>query len=1008
MEEKVLRSFVHEKFPLDLRVQIELISRRRDIRNKEKQQEIIQLLQNNNIGDFVKLGPGTNRYAFKLNGLVIKVATDNDGKIDNLKEFKMAKRLYPYVTKVYEVSENGDLLIAEYIQPFSSYSEMCRYADKIRAILTKLSSMYLIGDVGISSNNYANWGLRVGSDEPVCLDFAYVYDVSSSLFVCRSCKGDPGILVPDRDFNRLHCTKCGVEKRFEDIRGLIGNDLHRHEIGDLSEEGYKLSESYVPTILTPSRSNYLLKKVKENKNEKNNHKQYDEDSQIKNDESETYQNDQGTNNIHNNKEENIMDINNVKTLAVQMIKENPNAFKDGIKIIPVSVVKAEDYTDDLTNVSNETPKEEMLADNKPDVKVETSVNDTSSTLAFSGKLVEVKTEISNEDTKHNDESDENTGYKLSPRFINNAHPAIKKLSNRIAWDIRCHDVYNLVKPYLKDKKMTAKAFYDNVESSILQSLAAFTNFTEKDGFPNKDNNGTHSEYVLPSFISGAAYEPTIIFIERMWVTREIMHLNDPSTAAIDTYHVLYDDYSGIQSEWIPIFKGYLSKKIAINPVGLQEIINVIEDDEWVVPVNSDDDINDETEELEEIEEEVLSTDSDENSSDEEEIMDLEEEPAGDCFGVYKVDQMTGEVEEVGSTNDSIDTDDEDEDYEEEYADYTSISIDVYLDDEEAEDRDDIIKLYSSDAFGNVAIPFYTNLNDVNIDGDQIPSMVDDRNGIWDFLIHITPDIMFRTNDPEKWLEVNNYDYDETNGEETHIVILDKNDDEYIMGIYYISGINIIDQNGDYHRFTDKTLFAKVCKVIKEEISYGRISHLRRSISMTELIHDEEYIIERTTEIDDEDDEEDTIINNEENEDMVPEQVGELEDAALKAIMGETADDTSNDENVVSNDTEVSEKENEVNGNDHEPAVEETAVTSEAAETTEAVDEVPVKKTSTRKSPAKKTTVTAEKEQQDETLDSDEIPVVTKKKATTKKSVSDEADDEIPVKRRNSRKTSNDQ
>ena len=98
--EKILRSFIHEHFSIDLRVKIELLSRRRDlVKKEEKQHELIQLLQNNDINNLVKLGSGTNRYAFRLDGFVVKVATDNDGKIDNMKEFKMAKRLYPYVSK---------------------------------------------------------------------------------------------------------------------------------------------------------------------------------------------------------------------------------------------------------------------------------------------------------------------------------------------------------------------------------------------------------------------------------------------------------------------------------------------------------------------------------------------------------------------------------------------------------------------------------------------------------------------------------------------------------------------------------------------------------------------------------------------------------------------------------------------------------------------------------------------------------------------------------------------
>ena len=105
MSTKVLRSLIHEKFSLDLRLELELLSRRRDIGNREKQEELIQLLRKNDINDIVMLGSGTNRYAFKLSGFVVKFATDHDGKIDNLKEFKMAKRLYPYVIKVHEVSQ---------------------------------------------------------------------------------------------------------------------------------------------------------------------------------------------------------------------------------------------------------------------------------------------------------------------------------------------------------------------------------------------------------------------------------------------------------------------------------------------------------------------------------------------------------------------------------------------------------------------------------------------------------------------------------------------------------------------------------------------------------------------------------------------------------------------------------------------------------------------------------------------------------------------------------------
>ena len=234
---KTLRSFIHEKIPLELRVELDLLSRRRDLRGEEKQEEVIDLLRNYNVGDVVQLGPGTNRYGLKLDGFVLKVATDHDGKVDNLKEFKMAKVMFPKVPKTYEVSENGSLLVAEYVIPFGSYTEMMRYADQIREILTEFSSVFLIGDVGLTGKNYANWGLRVGTEEVVCLDFAYVYDASSDLFICRHCNAN-AMLVPNRDFTKLVCPNkaCQKETLFEDIKSMISNDFHMKQIGDLSKD----------------------------------------------------------------------------------------------------------------------------------------------------------------------------------------------------------------------------------------------------------------------------------------------------------------------------------------------------------------------------------------------------------------------------------------------------------------------------------------------------------------------------------------------------------------------------------------------------------------------------------------------------------------------------------------------------------------------------------------------------------------------------------------------------
>lgn len=257
---KNLRSLILENFPFELRVELDLLSRRRDIRNKEKQDELFAILRKYKLQNLVPLGSGTNRYAFKLNGYVVKFATDRDGTIDNMKEFKMAKRLWPHVIQVHEISSNGCLLVCEYIQPFDTYAQMLEHKEEIREILNKLSSVYLIGDVGISEKNFRNWGVRIGTNKPVCLDFAYVYDVKSKLFICYSC-GTNSVILPNQNFTELFCSNksCGKRYLFEDIRRKISSADHLKEIGDLASEGYKISESNCPVELDLERSSYLKK-----------------------------------------------------------------------------------------------------------------------------------------------------------------------------------------------------------------------------------------------------------------------------------------------------------------------------------------------------------------------------------------------------------------------------------------------------------------------------------------------------------------------------------------------------------------------------------------------------------------------------------------------------------------------------------------------------------------------------------------------------------------------------
>lgn len=254
---KRLRSLLQEKLPFDLRVELELLSRRRDLTNPEKQDELIRLLRKFNIPNFVSLGPGTNRFAFKLDGFVIKVATDGEGKIDNQKEFKMSKILWPGTSMTYEVSKNGTLLVAEYCQPFSGFSDMQQHEPEIRAILEGFTKRgFLIGDIGITSKNYANWGMRIRTKKPVCIDYAYVYDVNSNLLMCCNCEAGQ-ILVPTENYVELICPACGQHTKFQELRRRISMADHLREIGDLTQNGYLLKSASEEVELDPMRSSYL-------------------------------------------------------------------------------------------------------------------------------------------------------------------------------------------------------------------------------------------------------------------------------------------------------------------------------------------------------------------------------------------------------------------------------------------------------------------------------------------------------------------------------------------------------------------------------------------------------------------------------------------------------------------------------------------------------------------------------------------------------------------------------
>ena len=218
-------------------IELEKLRRTLTISNNKKCEIIKDMLKEWGLA-YHPLGPGTNRFGFMIDGYVCKVALDPDGKIDNKREFIYSKDLYPYVVKCYETLADGLLAVFEYVEMFN-IDDFFRRQDQMRKILAKIAETFLIGDVGIDSKNYVNWGTRDDGSIAI-LDYAYIYSVAFKTFTCN-CSAH-STLHFDRDFKYLICPTCQKKYSFKDIRKRISRKDQDKEIGDLNFKGYIISK----------------------------------------------------------------------------------------------------------------------------------------------------------------------------------------------------------------------------------------------------------------------------------------------------------------------------------------------------------------------------------------------------------------------------------------------------------------------------------------------------------------------------------------------------------------------------------------------------------------------------------------------------------------------------------------------------------------------------------------------------------------------------------------------
>lgn len=228
------------QLPLDLKYELGVLTFQRGMQAPARRSKAIELLKQFNI-DFVEVGTGTNRFIIKYDGYAIKIALDTDGIADNKQEYAICEGLGRSVSRSFEISGGGHLLVAEYCPAFTSYQEMFDHHVKIEEILEEWSQGYLLGDVGITRINYANWGLR--GNEPVCIDYAYIFPSSLHVFKCRC--GESNIAIVDRTFSCYKCLECGRTIEDSALRQRVTPEARMNMLKNATTGSIRLTE---PTI----------------------------------------------------------------------------------------------------------------------------------------------------------------------------------------------------------------------------------------------------------------------------------------------------------------------------------------------------------------------------------------------------------------------------------------------------------------------------------------------------------------------------------------------------------------------------------------------------------------------------------------------------------------------------------------------------------------------------------------------------------------------------------------
>lgn len=196
-----------------------------NVNNYVKRYEIDKILNDYGISHTV-LGAGTNRLGIKFGPYAFKFALDEEGRIDNLHEFKYGPELSNCVVTCYELRHDAYILVTEYIEVVTTAqfeSADARISKAEESVIDEMTMDYIIGDIGVTNKNCNNWGKRetTQGSEYAVLDFAYIYR-KESVFDCPYCKNPKKMSIrPQNKGTELKCITCGQVFKFPDIANLL-------------------------------------------------------------------------------------------------------------------------------------------------------------------------------------------------------------------------------------------------------------------------------------------------------------------------------------------------------------------------------------------------------------------------------------------------------------------------------------------------------------------------------------------------------------------------------------------------------------------------------------------------------------------------------------------------------------------------------------------------------------------------------------------------------------------